>query len=232
VSRITRKELKSDKFALEVEHTFSFFEEHRQEVLRYGAIALGVVVLVLSFMFWSRHQGTVREEALARAFQAHEAPVGENPNAPLSFPTEEARQQESLKRFGDVVSKYSGSDEAQVAEYFLGSITADQGKMAEAEKHFKQVADSGNANYGSLAKLALAQIYFGDGRAAEGEKTLRGLIDHPTVFVSKEQATISLARLMMNSKPAEARKLLEPLRQIPGQIGQVAITLYGEIPAQ
>ena len=46
MARITRKELKSDKFALEVGQTVSFFEEHRQEILRYGAIALGVAVLV------------------------------------------------------------------------------------------------------------------------------------------------------------------------------------------
>ena len=36
MSRITRKELKTDKFALEVEHTVSLFEQHRQEIIRYG----------------------------------------------------------------------------------------------------------------------------------------------------------------------------------------------------
>ena len=36
VARITRKELKSDKFALEVEHTVTFFEEHQKELIRYA----------------------------------------------------------------------------------------------------------------------------------------------------------------------------------------------------
>ena len=37
MARITRKELKTDKFALEVEHTVNFFEEHQKEIIRYGA---------------------------------------------------------------------------------------------------------------------------------------------------------------------------------------------------
>ena len=81
----------------------------------------------------------------------------------------------------------------------------------------------------ALAKLSLAQIYFGDGRDAQGEKTLRELIDNPTDFVSKEQATISLARFLAPKKPAEARKLLEPLRSQPGAVSQVALSLIGEL---
>jgi hypothetical protein len=59
---------------------------------------------------------------------------------------------------------------------------------------------------------------------------LRDLIANPTDFVSSDQATISLARYLAQKKPAEARKLLEPLRTRPGSIGQVAITLLGEMP--
>src|SRR5262249_49988420 len=160
---------------------------HRTEVLRYGAIAAGVVVLVLAFMYYARHQHAVRQEALAQALQVQEAPVGNsNPNAPVSFPTEEAKQREAIKKFSEVASKYSGSDEAQIAQFYLASINADQGKMADAGKLFKQVADSGDKGYASMAKLSLAQMYFADGHAGDAEKLLRGLIDNPTVFVSKE----------------------------------------------
>ena len=46
MSRITRKELKTDKFALEVEHGISFFEHHKNEAVKYTAIAIGVIVLI------------------------------------------------------------------------------------------------------------------------------------------------------------------------------------------
>jgi hypothetical protein len=84
--------------------------------------------------------------------------------------------------------------------------------------------------YASLAKLQ-AQIYFADG-ARPGEKVLRDLMANPTVFVSSEQATISLARLLAPKKPAEARKLIDPLRTRPGSVGQVALSLLSELPPQ
>jgi len=84
----------------------------------------------------------------------------------------------------------------------------------------------------AFAKFSLAQIYFSDGRADEGEKVLRDLIAHPTVYVSSDQATIALARFIGPKKPAEARKLLDPLRSKPGAVGQTALSVYGELPAQ
>jgi predicted negative regulator of RcsB-dependent stress response len=231
VARITRKELKTDKFALEVGHTVTFFEEHRQDITRYGAIAVAAVLLVLGYSVYARHQRSNREEALTKAILVQEAAVGAVSGAGgLTFPTQEAKDQAATKAFTEIQTQHPGSAEAQVAEYYLGAIKADQGKLAEAEKTFLNVAQKGNAQYASLAKLSLAQIYFADGRTAEAEKTLRELMAKPTVFVSSDQAAITLARYLMMKNPAEARKVLEPLRIKPGPVGQVAITLYAELP--
>jgi hypothetical protein len=97
---------------------------------------------------------------------------------------------------------------------------------------YQEVAQKGDEKYASLAKLSLAQIYFADGRSDQGEKLLRDLIANPTVFVSADQATISLARSLAPKKPAEARKLLDPLRSRQGNVGQVALSLLAELPAQ
>jgi predicted negative regulator of RcsB-dependent stress response len=234
VARITRKELKTDKFALEVGHTFTFFEEHQKELLRYGIGVVVAVVLIIGFVMYSRSQHAVREEALAKAIQVQETAVGPitNPSQNPTFPTQEAKDEVALKTFGELQSKYPGTDEGEIAEYYLGAIKADQGKLAEAEKNFKNVADKGSSQYASLAKFSLAQIYFSDGRGDEGEKVLRDLIAHPTVYVSSDQATIALARFIGPKKPAEARKLLDPLRSKPGAVGQTALSVYGELPAQ
>lgn len=233
MARITRKELKSDKFALEVEHTFTLFEEHQQEIVRYGGIALAVIALIFGYLWYANHQRGVREEALARAIQVQEAPVGPpSPGQNLNFPSQEAKEQAATRAFTDLQNQYAGKDEGLIAAYYLASIKADQGKLAEAEKGFKDVADKADARYASLAKLSLAQIYFADGRADQGERMLRDLIAHPTIFVSKEQATITLARYLSAKNPAEARKLLDPLRAEPGSVGQVALSLYSELPLQ
>ena len=233
MARITRKELKTDKFALEVGHTVTFFEDHQKELLRYGAGAIVLILLIVGYMMYSGRQHAARQEVLARAISIQEAPVGApTPGQNQNFPTQEVKDDVALKAFTELQSKYPGSDEGAIATYYVGSIKADQGKLAEAEKNFKEVADRADAKYASLGKFALAQIYFADGRADQGESTLRDLMAHPTIYVSKEQAAIALARFLMPKKPAESRKLLDPLRTQPGAVGQTAIQVYGELPPQ
>ena len=232
MARITRKELKSDKFALEVGHTVTFFEEHKEEFVRYGAIVLAVAVLVGGYSVYARHQHAARQEALYKAIGAQEAPVGTAAPGALSFPTQDAKDQQALALFGAVRNNYSGSDEAVVATYYMGAIHSDQGKLAEAEKEFLEASQKGNAQYAGLAKLSLAQIYFSDGRTAQGETALRELMAKPTVFVSREQAAIMLARYLASTKPAEARKLLQPLIDTPGGVSQVAVGVSASLPPQ
>jgi hypothetical protein len=230
VARITRKELKTDKFALEIGHTVDYFEEHRRQALRYGAIGLVVILLAVGIYFYRGYQRDARQAAFVGALQVLEAPVGPNPTGGLSFPTGLAREQEGVRKLTDVATRYHGSEQGVVAQYTLAAIAADGGRLAEAEKLYKDAADSGNKPYGSLAKMALAQIYFSSGRAAEGEELLRGLIAKPTVMVTTEEATIALARGLARSKPADALKLVEPLRASRnGAIAQTAIQVYSEI---
>jgi predicted negative regulator of RcsB-dependent stress response len=232
VARITRKELKSDAFAVEVGHTLTFFEQHQKELVRYGAAAVGLIVLILGYFWYSGRQHSKRQEALYRAIVINEMPVGpiQPGSVQRSFPTQEVKDEAAIQAFTEIKNTHSGSDEAEIASYYIAGIRADQGKLAEAEKLFKEVADRGDEKHASLARMALAQIYFADGRADEGEKVLRALMDKPTAFVSKEQATILLARSIAPRKPDEARKLLDPLRTVPGAIGAAAMAAASELP--
>jgi predicted negative regulator of RcsB-dependent stress response len=233
VARITRKELKTDRFALEVGQTVSFFEEHEKEIIRYGGIVVAVVALIVAYSVYSRHQRAAREEALAQAILLQEAPIGGiSATGGPTFPTQAAKDAATTKAFTDVATRYSGSEEAQISQYYLGSIKADDGDMAGAEKQLLEVSQHGNDRYSSLAKLSLAQVYFGSGKDAQGEAVLRDLMAHPTLFVSKDQAAIALARYLMLKNPAEARKLLDPIKLQSGPVGQLALTLSGQIPAQ
>jgi predicted negative regulator of RcsB-dependent stress response len=233
VARITRKELKSDKFAFEVEQTFTFFEEHQQDLLRYGGAALVVIAIIAGLWFYRSRQHTAREAALGRAIQVQEAAVGPPPPGATTisaFPTQQVKNEAATKVFADLKSKYSGSDEADIANFYLGTIQTDQGKLAEAERSFQDVIAKGDANYASLAKLSLGQIYIAEGKIDQGRKLLEDLASHPTIFVSKDEAQLALARALSPVKPAEARKILETLRTIPGPVGQVAIQLYVALP--
>jgi predicted negative regulator of RcsB-dependent stress response len=233
VARITRKELKTDKFALEVQHGLTFFEQHQKEIVRFGAVALAVVAIGLGIRFYQGRQHRVRETALARAIQVQETGVGPTiQGASPTFPTQQVKEEAAVKAFTDMKKNYSGSDQAKIAEYYLGAIHSDQGNLAEAERSFQEVAQNGDAKYASLAKLSLAQIYFAEGKLDQAQKVLQDLTAHPTIFVSADQASIALARGLMATKPAEARKILDGLRNRPGSVGQVALSLYSELPPQ
>jgi predicted negative regulator of RcsB-dependent stress response len=213
LDRLTRKELKTDRFAIEVQHGVEYVNEHRRLLIRWTSIAAGVLVIVLAVYLYRQHRHSVRQEQLAAAFKIQNAAVGPPASEFMqTYPTQAERDQAAMKAFTEIAVKYPGTEEGQIAEYFLAAIAADKGNIQEAERRFKLVADSASAAYASLAKLALAQIYQSEGKLAEGERLIRSVIDKPTVLVSKEQATIALARLLAPTKPQEARKLLEPLR--------------------
>ena len=231
MDKLTRKELKSDRFATEVQHGVEYVSEHRRQLIRWSSIAGGVLIVLLVFFLYRQHQHAVRQEQLASAMKIQNAGVGPAGNEFMqTFPTQAEKDKATLKAFTELAARYPGSDEGMIAEYFLASMAADKGNMQEAERRFKLVVDSGNSAYASLAKLSLAQIDASEGKLAEGEKLIRSVIHKPTALVSKEQATIALARLIAPTKPQEARKLLEPLRANErSAVSRAALTALSDI---
>ena len=233
MDRITRHELKTDHFAQEVAHTVEFLGTHKDQVRKYGIAAAIVAVLALGGWGWIRYQQTQRQTALSDMYRVVGSAVSPNPMPGiLTFPTKEAQDVAANKALIEMAAKYPGTNEGAVANYYLAARAADKGDLAAAEKNFNLVVSGGDKGFASLAQLSLAELYAAQGKLGESEKILRGLIEKPTALVSKEQATITLARLIMNSKPDEARKLLEPLRTQSGAASRVAISLFAEIPVK
>jgi predicted negative regulator of RcsB-dependent stress response len=230
MDRHTRKELKTDKFAQGVGTGFEFLSEHRGQAMRWGLIALAVVVIVGGIWVYRSHQTTQRAELLAKAMQIDGASVGPPQPPRMSFPTIEAKETALLAAFTDVAVKYPGSQEAAIAQLAVAANHADKGQIDEALKTFQNIMDTAPDPYNSVAKLSIAQIDVSQGKADEAEKLLRQLVVKPTMFVSKEQATLDLARLIAKKNPAEARKLLEPLSASKrSAVSRAAVAAMGAI---
>lgn len=232
MDKITRHAMKADRFAQEVGHAVEFLTDHRRQAVRYGAIAAVVLVAAAGGYFFLRHQKATRQQDLRAALEIYEASVGAAPegNPYLKvFPSPAEKDQAIQKTFGDMAASYAGKDEGAIARYYLAVVASDQGRMLEAEKGFQEVAETGDKNHASLARFALAQLYQAQGKAAQAEQILRALIEKPTVMVSKEQAAITLGRMLGPTKPAEARKLLEPLRTERSAVSRAALTALSEI---
>lgn len=234
-TQLTRKELKQDKFAVEVEHTVDFFAAHRPQVIRYGGAALVVILIVAAVLYYRNTQHSARQQALGEATTLINAPVGSNnPAGGVSFPNEAAKDQAVTKALNGIVSSYGGSEEAYIAEYYLAAKSVDAGKLEDARGKYQDVADHAGANYASLAKLSLAQVDASENRNADAEKLLKDLMDHPTDLVSKSQATVAYAKLIGPTRPAEARKLITQILTDKDQsdVSQVALGVLNDLPQQ
>ncbi len=230
MDRLTRKELKTDKFAVEVGEALEFLERHRRQATIAGIAIVVVMAGAIGLYYYSKWQHSARQAALREALNAFQAVVGDvsNPYLP-SFKTEQEKSAAVQKAFTEIIEKYPGSDEAVIATYYLGVEALSRGDEAEAEKRFREAAEADRQPYSSQAAFSLAQLYDRQGKPDEAQKIYRELMEHPTVLVSKEQATIALARSIGKQNPEEARKLLEPLRAGRGPVSRAALTALGEL---
>ncbi len=212
---MTRHELKDqlqhDHFTDTVSEIVGYAQTHRQQVLAWVIGVLAVLVIAAGVFWYSSYQRSIRQQDLQTAFDVLETPVSPANPAAKSFATEQARRQASLKALSKVVAKDGGSREGLIAEYYLGTLKAQNGDTNGAEADLKAVAGS-RSECAPLAKIALAQLYASQNKTADAQKLLRGMVNKPTDLVSKAQAQILLARLDESTNPKEAKKILQSLK--------------------
>ena len=226
-----REQLKHDVFVEEVTHSLDYAASHKKQLSMYAGIAVGVLLLAGGWWWWSDKQAADRQTLLQSALQDQQSAVGPGSSPYIrSYPTQEQKDAAIIKSFNDVIAKYPSSDEAWMGHYYIAVTYADQGKFAEAEKEWQMVVDKGSSDYAALSRFALAQIYAKQGKIAPAEQHLRYLADHPTALFSKENAQIELAKLIAPTKPDEAKKILEPLRQLSTRnaVSRWAITAFSD----
>lgn len=226
-----REYLKHDVFVEEVTHSIDYASTHKKQLTAYAGIVLAVVAVTGGWWWWSGKQAAERQVALQSALQDQQAAVGPGSSPFIrSYPTQAAKDAAIIKSFTSVIDKYPSSDEAWMGHYYIAVTFADQGKFAEAEKEWQLVADKGSKEYASLARFSLAQLFAKQGKIPQAEEQLRYIEKNPTALFSKENAQIELAKLLARTKPEEARKLLEPLRQLSTRnaVSRWAITAFGD----
>lgn len=237
-TKLTHKDVKEmvkhDAFREKTLETVEYVSGHKSQITMYAAAVVAALVIAGGIWLYRDNQHTIRMNALNDAFKVYNSQVVEQGNPPpfanYWYKSVGEKTTAINKAFVGMTEKYGSSDEAMIARFYLGLIAADDGKTDEAEKQFKEVSDNASKDYASLAKLSLAQLYKGKGKIDEGRKLIQSIVDSPTIFVTKEQATIELAHLIQQSKPEEARKLLEPLRTSPRTaVSQAAIGTLGEM---
>jgi hypothetical protein len=230
---LTRHELKEslqhDQFTDTVSNVVNYAVADRQKLIRW-AVILGVVLLIAGAAIWySSYRSSVRQGDLETALTVLNTPVSTAETTGNTFPTAEAKTKASMKALADVVAKDGGTREGLIAQYYMGTLKAQNSDPRGAESDLNTVASSSN-ECAPLAKIALAQLYTSQNKTAEAQKLLREVVDKPTDLVSKTQAQVLLAQLLQPSNPQEAKKIIQSL-QTPNQSPAVARAL-GQISSQ
>jgi len=212
---LTRHELKEslqhDHFTDTVSNVVNYTLADRQRLIRW-AVIVGAVLLIAGAAIWfSSYRSSVRQQDLAAAFAVLNAPVSTTETVGKSFPTQEAKTKASMKALADVITKDGGTREGLIAQYYLGTLKAQNQDPKGAESDLSAVANS-SSECAPLAKIALAQLYTSQNKATEAQRLLREIVDKPTDLVSKTQAQVLLAQLLQSSNPQEAKKIVQSLK--------------------
>jgi hypothetical protein len=189
---LTRHELKEqlqhDQFTDAVSGAFGYAKSHRQNVIR-GLIALAVVLLLSGGGYWYfSHQRSLRQQDLGTALTVVDTPVGPANDYGKTFPTEDAKQTAARQALSGVVTKYPGSREGLIAQYYLGTLKAQANDTKGAEADLRTVADS-TSEVAPLARI----------------------VNSSTGLVSKAQAQILLAQIDQSVNPAESKNILKSI---------------------
>lgn len=142
-SRLTRKDIKRDE-VLETIGGFVGFVTRNARAILLGIA--GLIVLALGFAVYRGFAEGRAEEAgreLGKAltvFGAQIDPAAPNPDDPLAptFADEASRATRASELFESLADEYSGTDAADIAGAYLGTLAASDGRLEEAQEHWRE----------------------------------------------------------------------------------------------
>ena len=236
----TRRQLKQDAFSRvtidAAEKTAHWTVEHRNTLIISVIAVVIVAAAVIGGWFYLSAQDEKASLELSAAVRTMDTPLRPagtpaQPDVP-SFTSIKERTEAAQKQFQAIVERYPHTRTADMAHYFLGVTATDLSDNATAERNFKEVANVGNKDVSSVAKVALASLYGQTNRPKDAIALYQELINRPTASVSKVTAQLQLAELYQNSNmPLDAKRTYETIKkENPGnEAGQLATQKLAEL---
>lgn len=212
----TRHALKRDSF---VDHAQSYWDwllEHQSEAILAAVIVIVVVAIGVGSIMFYQHREDEASVAYGAAMDIYSAPVNQ-PGTPAqagvrTYPSAHARAQAANAEFVKIANSFGSTDSGKNAQYFAGLTYMEMGNQSKAEQELKKVADHGDKNLASLAKLALAGLYVQNGHQSSAIQILQELVAHPTATVPAGEAQLELAGIYEKTNPQEARQIYAQLK--------------------
>lgn len=213
--RLTRKQIKQDEFiTLMDEWTHWLGQNWKQAAMGLGA-ALAVLLIVLGARLFLASRSNSAGEALGKALEAYNAPVGVDApaDAKVKFATDTERLDVAEKGFVAVKSKYWLSKEARLATLFIARIAADRGDRDRAIQGLTELtAKRTDDPVVRLAMIALVGLRLDKGEGAQLVPELQAMVEGKDPRLPRDVALYQLAQVLeRQGKLDEASKTYRKL---------------------
>ncbi len=222
----TRHALKQDALVDATRTSVDWFQDHRASMIRacVAAVILLAVVVAGSIVYSKR--SAAADLAFGEAMDTYNAPLtqpGQPPNpGQKTFGTAAQRATAANKQFVSIADQYGFFGAGKTARYFAGLTSIDLDQPGPAETYLSKAAGGYDSALGSLAKLALANLYQQTGRSSQAVVLYNQLIAKPTDTVPVDAAKLQLAELYEKTNPTEATRIYAQLKSAKTAAGQIA----------
>jgi predicted negative regulator of RcsB-dependent stress response len=203
--KVTRKELLNspDEFLTISGRAILYVKEHAKPFKIAGGLLMGAALIYLGVTYYLNYADRKGQEAYDAAY--YEVIKMKE----IKADDEAVKKSEEL--FRKVISDHGLSKASRLAPPQIAHLRFLEKKYDEAIKHYqaflKEVPE--NTAYQSLALLALAASYEGQGDFGKAIETLQGILSSSEKSF-KEQATLNLARVYgLSKQPEKAKETLK-----------------------
>ena len=219
MARLTRKQLKQDRFVEEVTEAVGLFTRHRKLIT--GAVVT-VVLLVVAGVGFYRYQKELANEARIALQEAlinyHGLDSRDSDPESLSFePTIEEKEQKIKESLNKVAQDFAGRLEGEIARLHLALYEVSEGDPEEAKTLLEGFLDHADDEVSALARKALADQLQREGQSEEALKHYEHLVENPTEMLPKER--IELFGLYDALLATDEQKALELVKSIEARNG-------------
>lgn len=230
MARITRKQLKQDRFAEEVGQSVAYVSSHRKQVLILGVVVVAAVIGILAYVGYQSRVAREAEAELQRAIEMYHGVVNtEQQMGRVTFPTTIARFRDTTEQLEKVIREYAGREEEAAAQYYLALLEIEQEKIQEAQTRLESLLDRTESQYASLARLVLANLYARQQQDEQARRHYEHLIEHPSRVVPKSRAQLAYAEYLAQADPEAAKALIEEMQKQPGPASVQAARVLRQI---
>lgn len=209
--RISRKEIKHDKFVDEMATAYQVARKNVPVLLGVAIGALVLVALLIGGWFYMARQESAGQARLAEAIMILEAPLTQ-PGQPAgpggSYATEEAKIAAAEPILREVSTEFEGRDAADVADLYLARLEVGRGELPAARARYENfVNEHPDHVLSQAARVSLYEIRIASGETEQALADLEKEVSDTEGSLPQDVALTLLARAYEAAdQPEKARE--------------------------